>query len=147
MYAAMNLAASGQNNDAAGRLALRLLNSPGAPGTYRGQALMTLTRNQSKAHLSDIEKQIGDEAVVTTLSTAVGGKVTRYTITVGDLALAAAVQLTGQKVEDYHIQDRYKGSGPASTSYTRFHIPEDNRKEAATKYGWWRLKESIKAAK
>lgn len=147
MYAAMTLATNSQNVEAANRLALRLLAAPGAPGSYRGQAMMTLARTQSKDHLPALEKLIGDEAVVTTISTSVDGKIVRTTITVGDLALAAAVQLTGQKVEDYHINDRYKGSGPAAMSYTRYSIPEERRKEAATKYGWWRLKEGLKGAK
>lgn len=147
MYAAMNLASNGQNNEAAGRLALRLLRAPGAPGVYRGQAMMTLARLQSKDHLPALEKLIGDDTVVTTISTNVGGKIVRNTITVGDLALAAAVQLTGQKTDDYYIEDRFKGSSSSSISYTRYHIPEESRKHAATKYGWWKLKDGLKAAK
>ncbi|MDY3562491.1 hypothetical protein R5W23_003957 [Gemmata sp. JC673] len=147
MYAAMTLANSSQNQPAALRLAVRLLSAPGVPGSYRGQAMMTLGRYQSKEHLPVLERLIGDEGIVTTMSTNVNGVVTRYTITVGDLALVAAVQLTGQKIEAYHIQDRLKGSAATSISYTRFHIPEESRKEAATKYGWWRLKESLTAAK
>lgn len=147
MYSAMNLASNSQNNDAACRLALRLLAAPGAPGVYRGQAMMTLARLQSKEHLPALEKLIGDDTVVTTISTNVGGKLVRNTITVGDLALACAVQITGQKTDDYYIEDRFKGSSSSSVSYTRYHIPEESRKHAAAKYGWWRLKESLKAAK
>lgn len=146
MYSAMNLANNGQNPDAAVRLAARLLRAPGATGLYRGQALATLARLQQKDGLPAIEKFIGDETVITTLGVAGnGGPVVRHTITLGDMALAVAVQLTGQKVDDYHVEDRMKGSSSSAISYTRFHIPDERRKEAATKYGWWRLKEAVKA--
>ncbi|MBP3960263.1 hypothetical protein J8F10_33975 [Gemmata sp. G18] len=140
MYSALNLATNTQNNDAVGRMAVRLLGAAGAPAVYRGQAFAALVRLQSKEHLPAIEKFIGDAAVVTTITTNVGGNLVRTTITVGDMALAAAVLITGQKVEDYGIEDRLKGSATTSISYTRFSIPEDKRKDAAEKWKTWREK-------
>ncbi|AMV24535.1 hypothetical protein VT84_09065 [Gemmata sp. SH-PL17] len=140
MYTALNLATNTQNTEAAGRMAVRLLGTSGAPAAYRGQAFAALVRNKSKEHLPTVEKLIGDGTVITTITTNVGGNLVRTTITVGDMALAAAVLITEQKVEDYGIEDRFKGSGTASISYTRFSIPEDKRKDAAEKWKTWREK-------
>ncbi len=136
MYSAMTMATNAQNDAAAGRLAVRLLGAAGGPALYRGYAFTTLIRIGSKDHLPAIEKLIGDEAMVTRM--AINGKV--QTITVGDLALAAAALLTGQKLDTYHIEDRLKGSASTVTSYNRYSIPEDKRKEAAAKWKEWREK-------
>ncbi|MFM8274413.1 MAG: hypothetical protein ACKODX_19075, partial [Gemmata sp.] len=138
MYSAMNLASNAGSNDVAVRVAVRLLGSPSATPLYRGYAFNTLARTQSKEHLPAVEKLIGDETVVTTRSTNVGGQIVRTTITLGDMALAAAVTMTGQKVDSYHIEDHFKGNGTTSITYTRYSIPEDKRKDAAAKWKAWR---------
>jgi hypothetical protein len=140
MYSAMNLASNAGSHDVAARVAVRLLGNAGATPLYRGYAFNTLARTQSKEHLPAVEKLIGDETVVTNRTTNVGGKIVRTTITLGDMALAAAVTMTGQKVEDYHIEDHFKGSGTTSITYTRYSIPEDKRKDAAAKWKEWREK-------
>ncbi len=139
MYSAMNLAVNAGHNDVAGRVAVRLLSSAAAPAVYRGYAFNTLARIKSKEHLPAVEKLLGDETVATTISTNINGKLVQTKITVGDMALSAAVLMTGQKLEDYGIEDRLKGS-PTSISYTRYILPEEKRKDAAEKWKAWREK-------
>jgi hypothetical protein len=136
MYTAMNMATNSQNDAAAGRLAARLLGTAGAPAIYRGYAFTALIRINSKEHLPAIEKLIGDETMVTRM--AINGKL--QSITVGDMALAAAALLTGQKLETYHVEDRLKGSSSTALAYNRYSVPEDKRKEAAAKWKEWREK-------
>ncbi len=141
MYSAMNLATNAGSHDVAVRVALRLLGTAGATPVYRGYAFNTLVRAKSKEHLPAVEKLIGDETVVTTIGAGVvNGKQVLTTITLGDMALAAAALMTDQKVEDYHVVDRLKGSSTATITYTRFSIPEDKRKDAAAKWKEWREK-------
>ncbi|MBY0459268.1 MAG: hypothetical protein K2V38_18215, partial [Gemmataceae bacterium] len=128
MYSSMSLAASVGENGASGRLAVRLLGSAGAPVSYRGLAFTRLMQNPSKEHLPALEKLIGDNTVLS------------GTTRIGDLALVAAVTLTGQSLDDYHIVDRSKGVAVTSSSYTRYTIPDDKRKEAADRWKEWRAK-------
>ncbi|MCI0703609.1 MAG: hypothetical protein L0241_21215, partial [Planctomycetia bacterium] len=138
MYSALSMANT-LKMDAAGRLATRMIGMSGIPASYRGQALATLVRIGSKDHLPAIEKLIGDNSVMITLTTIVNGQPVQTHIQVGDTALAAAVLLTGQKLEDYGIEDRLKGN-PGTFNYTRYMIPEDKRKEAVAKWKAWREK-------
>lgn len=145
MYSALTLATTSQNDAAAGRVAARLLRTAGAPGLYRGQALAALVRLKSTDQLPAVERLIGDETVMTTIATNVGGQLVRHTITLGDAALAAAVQLTEQQPADYGFEDRFKGNA-TTNSYMRFRLSEDKRKSAAAQYGWWRLKRALESA-
>jgi hypothetical protein len=140
IYSAMNLANNGGNTEVATRLAMKLLNTSGATGFYRGQAITVLSKLPKQEFLPLIEKFIGDESVITTLSTSVNGKIVRTTIHMGDIALACAVVASGQKLEDYHIEDRFKNSPNAAISYTRYLLPDDKKKEAAAKWKEWREK-------
>ena len=148
MYAAMNLANNSQERRR-GRCGSRSGSwaPPARPRSYRGQAMMTLARLRSKDHLPAVEKLVGDETVVTTLSTNVNGKLVRHTITVGDMALAAAV--TAHRPERPRITASRTGTEGQRGDVGQLHaIPHPRgpkRKEAATKYGWWRLKQGLKA--
>src|SRR5207253_7194691 len=101
MYSALNLANNMQNTEAAGRLAGRLISTPGAQGVYKGQALATLVRLKMTDQLPAIERAFSDTTVLTTMIQIVNGKQERKSIEVRDAALAAAVVMTGQDPADY----------------------------------------------
>jgi len=66
LYSALNLATNMKNDDAAGRLAGRIMTTAGVVGVYKGQALTTLVRLKMTDQLPNIEKAFTDTSVVTT---------------------------------------------------------------------------------
>ncbi|MBN9121912.1 MAG: hypothetical protein J0I06_22685 [Planctomycetes bacterium] len=139
LYSALALANNLKNDEAAGRLAGRILNTAGIQGYYKGQALMTLVRLKDADHLAAIEKSFTDSTALTTTVKIVNGMQVRQTIEVRDAALAAALVLTGQNPEDYGFDAFPKGGPPgANFSYAWAKIHEDKRKEAFEKWGAWR---------
>jgi hypothetical protein len=115
-------------------IAIRLLATPGAM-TYRTRAASTLIRLGAKEHLPAIEKLMTDEAKLT----AIQGTTGIVEIQVRDVALATAVQITGQKPEDYGFAEQYPGSGLRS-SYANWYLPADKREAALDKWKAWRAK-------
>lgn len=141
MYSAMTLANNAQNNDAAGRLASRLMGAAGAPGIYKGQALATLVRLKQNDQMPNIEKAFTDTSVLTTTIKVVNGMQVRQSIEVRDAALAAAVIMTGQNPDDYGFDGFPKGGiGTNTFSYTWAKISDEKRKEAFEKWKTWREK-------
>ena len=61
-------------------------------------------------------------------------------VQVRDVALAAAVTLTGQQPEDYGFLSRYGGSGGfrSTTSYLNWYFPSGKRDAAFAKWAEWR---------
>lgn len=143
MYSAMNIANQAQNNDAAGRLAVRLLNAPGAQGVYKGLALATIVRLKMTDQLPAIEKAFSDASVLSTTIRVVNGVQVRQSIEVRDASLAAILVMTGQNPEDYGF-DAFPKTPTFSYSYAR--IADEKRTAAFMKYGWRQLKEGIKSS-
>jgi hypothetical protein len=135
----MSMANNMQMSDAAGRLAARLLTTPGAIGVYKGQALMTMVRLKMTDQLPAIEKAMTDTTVLTTIGKVIGGKVVRESIEVRDAALAAAIVMTGQDPTDYGFAALPKTAG-GTFSYTQAKIPDEERKAALEKWKEWREK-------
>jgi hypothetical protein len=142
LYSALTLANNMQNHDAAGRLAGRIMSTPGVPGYYKGQALTTLVRLKQTDQLPAMEKSFADSTALTTTVKIVNGMQVRQTIEVRDAALAAALILTGQNPDEYGFEGFPKGGAAGGTtfSYVWAKIPEDRRKEAFEKWNTWREK-------
>ncbi len=145
MYSAMNLANNAQNNDVAGRMAIRLLTSAGAPGSYKGLALTTIVRLKMTDQLPAIEKVFADATVLTTTIRVVNGMQVRQSIEVRDAVLAAVLVMTGQNPEDYGFDAFPKNPG-IGFSYSYARISDEKRAAAFMKYGWSRMKESLKSS-
>jgi hypothetical protein len=139
LYSALTLANNMQNDDAAGRLAGRIMTTAGVQGFYKGQALTTLVRLKMLDQLPNIEKAFTDSTTLTTLVKVVNGMQVRQTIEVRDAALAAALILTGQNPDDYGFEN-FPRSTTGAFSYTSAKLPEDNRKAAFEKWKAWREK-------
>jgi hypothetical protein len=140
LYSALNLANTMKNDDAAGRLAGRIMTTAGVAGVYKGQALTTLARLKMTDQLPNIEKAFTDTSVVTTSIKIVNGQQVRQSIEVRDAALAAALILTGQNPDDYGFEGFPKGTTGTTFSYVWAKIPDDNRKAAFEKWKEWREK-------
>jgi hypothetical protein len=139
LYAAYTLANNMQNHDASGRLAGRIMSTPGVQGFYKGQVLTTMVRQKATDQLPNIEKAFTDTTVLTTTIKVVNGMQVRQTIEVRDAALAAALVMTGQEPGDYGFESFPKNTG-VNFSYAWARIPEDKRKEAFEKWKTWREK-------
>jgi hypothetical protein len=144
MSNAMTVAANLGMPDHACRIATRLLVTPGGPAFYRANAATTLARHGTTAHLPLLEKVMADNAVLITIRRAVPGGAGNnpevIEIQTRDVALAVAVILSGQKVDDYGFVDQFPGNG-TNYSYTRFYFPDDARRKAALdKWNEWRAK-------
>ncbi len=139
LYQAFILASNMNNNDAVGRLATRLMTTPGVQGFYKGQALTTLVRLKMTDQLPAIEKAFTDNSALTTTIKVVNGQRIQQTIEVRDAALAAAVVMTGQNPDDYGFEAFPKNVG-ANFSYVWARIPEEKRKDAFEKWKTWREK-------
>jgi hypothetical protein len=139
LYTAFTLASSMRNNDAIGRLAGRIMSTPGVQGFYKGQVLTTMVRLKMTDQVANIEKAFTDNTVLTTTIKVVNGMQVRQTIEVRDAALAAALVLTGQSPQDYGFDSFPKNVG-TSFSYVWAKIPDEKRKDAVEKWKTWREK-------
>ncbi|QJW96215.1 hypothetical protein [Frigoriglobus tundricola] len=140
MYQAMTLATTMQNDDAAGRLAARMMAAAGTPGVYKGQALVTLVRLKAVDRVPMIEKAFTDTTALPT-NKVVNGMVVRDSIEVRDAALAAALVMTGQDPDDYGFEGFPKGTGQGGLfPYNLAKLPEAKRKGAFEKWKAWREK-------
>jgi hypothetical protein len=147
VYYATSIARNLGMNDAALRVAVRLFETKGAVGSYRGLVTATIAQLGTKAHVPMLERVMADNTVLTTVRRAVVNKegkqeVVAHEIQARDTALALALTLSGQKPEDYGFTDFYRTSGvnAGSFSYSRFYLPEDGRKAAFEKWKEWRAK-------
>ena len=142
LYSALTLATNMKNDDAAGRIAGRMMSTAGVPGYYKGQALTKLVQLKLTDQLPAIEKSFTDTTALTTMAKIVNGVQVRQTIEVRDAALAAALILTGQNPDEYGFEGFPKGGAVGCTtfSYVWAKIPEDKRKEAFEKWNAWREK-------
>lgn len=147
MYYAMTIAQTLGLNDASVRVAVRLFESKGAVVSYRGMAAARLAQLGTKEHLPLLEKAMADNTVIVTLRRQVVKKdgkseVVATEIQIRDVALAVSLILSGQKPEDYGFIDQHRASGVTGTSfsYTRFYLPDEDRKAAFEKWKEWRGK-------
>jgi hypothetical protein len=124
--------------DVAGRLAIRILQTPGLTGFQKSTAIANLVQSGAKQHLPLLEKAMTDTTVVTTMVRVVNGQQIRETIEVRDVALAGAILLSGQDPVDYGFE---KIAGAAGAfNYSRARIASDKRQAALEKWQQWREK-------
>jgi hypothetical protein len=119
----------------AAEVAIRLLATPGRP-TDRTRGATSLVRLGTKEHLPAIEKLMTDNAILVTLRPGSEFE-PAVEIQVRDLALATAVQLTGQKPEDYGFAEQYPG---VRNSYANWYVAPEKRDAAFAKWKAWRDK-------
>lgn len=147
MYQTMTIAGNLGLNEEGCRLGIKLLTMPGAVGTYRGMAATNLARLGNKDHIPLLEKALADTTVAYTVRENTAGKPIAerktHDVQVRDMALAVAVILSGQKLEDYGFVDNYRTTSGINTttySYNRYYIPDDQRKAMHEKWKAWRAK-------
>jgi hypothetical protein len=130
------------------RAAVRLLTIPGATAQNRALAANTLRSIGGREHIPLLEPAFEDTNVLT-MARPVRGRVNIMDdenipeIQVRDFALAVAIQLAGEKPEDYGFIDQLKENSAAINggigySYTRYYVPDDKRAAAFEKWKeWW----------
>jgi hypothetical protein len=143
MYQSMTVASNLGMTEQACRLGVRLLTSPGAVGSYRGLAATNLARLGNKDLIPQLEKSIGDATVGYTIRKHNPAKPTEpelHDVQVRDMALAVCVIHSGQKLEDYGFVDNLRQNGAIGNvySYSRYYIPEAERKAVFEKWNKWR---------
>lgn len=141
MYSALTLANNVKNEEAAGRLAIRMISTPGLQGVYKGQALTTIVRLKLTDRIPAIEKAFADATVLSTSIRIVNGKQVRQSIEVRDAALLAVLMMKGEDPGDYGF-DSFPRS-VTSFTYTSARLADEKRGAAFMKYGWEQLKASM----
>ena len=146
MYQVMNVASTLGLNEHGCRIGIRLLTAPGVVGAYRGLAAGNLARLGKKEHIPMLEKALADSSIAYTIRRAVPGKpndIESHDVQVKAMALAAAILLSGQKIEDYGFVDAFRASGAIANNtytYSRYYIPDAQRKAVHEKWNEWHAK-------
>jgi hypothetical protein len=152
MYQIVNIAGNLGLSEEGCRLGIRLLTTPGAAGTYRGMAAGSVARLGNKDHIPLLDKALKDTTVAYTVrsNATVGRPINEretHDVQVRDMALAVAVIVSGQKLEDYGFVDNLRASGGISGNtytYSRFYIPDDQRQAMHDKWKEWQVAETKK---
>ena len=139
MYTAMNQAAAMGLPKQGAVVAAKLLQLKGGAITYRFYAAFAIAKNGSKEHLSALESAFNDDAGLNQ-QRVVNGLVQQSQLQLRDMALAAAVLLTGQNAEDYGLVEQYKNQPGMQYMYSNWRLPEEKRKAAFEKWKDWRAK-------
>jgi hypothetical protein len=148
MYQSISIASNLGLNDQATRMAVKLMTAPGVPISYRGQGAMHLARLGTKEHLPLLEKSLTDATVAYTIRENVTNVPVQerptHDVQVRDMALAVSVLISGQNLDEYGFVDNLRSNGAlAGTktySYSRYYIPEADRKKMFEKWKAWREK-------
>jgi hypothetical protein len=140
MYTAMNQATQLGLTKEAADIAGRLLHAKGGIPTYRIYAAFAIAKNGAKGKLVDLESAFSDEAGLNIGGVVINGKVEARMVQVRDMALAAALLLTGQNTDEYGFTQQYKGQTGMQYTYSNWRLAEDKRKEAFEKWKAWRAK-------
>jgi hypothetical protein len=140
LYNAVTVSVRFDLPEAAG-CAVRLLDGPKVTSYYRGLALAVLSRSGTKEHLPSLEKCFDDETLYTKArpQAGQGGVNDSIDVRVQDMALAAAVLVTGQKPSDYYF---HEWTPPTSVSvksrYINYYVRSVDRAAAFAKFAEWR---------
>jgi hypothetical protein len=148
MMQATTIATSLNLPEQAIRLSARLLSTQDAIAPYRASAATTLARLGSKEHLPLLQKTLEDENILVSIRVSMPDKPASewktYDIQVRDVGLAVSLQLVGLNPEDFGFKDQYQRLQTAGVgrvgfggSYTRYYIPDENRKAAFEKWKNW----------
>ncbi len=140
MYTAMNQATSLGLPKHGTTIAAKLIKFKGATISYRFYAAFALARNKATEHLPALEDSFADEAALNLGGRVVNGVVERQQVQMRDMALAAALLLTGQDTAEYGFTEQYKNNPGMQFTYSNWRLPEDKRKAAFAKWKAWRSK-------
>lgn len=140
MYQAMTQATSFGLPKQGTAVAVKLIQMKGGITTYRMYAVFAIARNGAKEHLSALESVFADEAALNLGGRVVNGKVEAQQVQMRDMALVAALLLTGQNTEEYGFTEQYKNQTGMQYTYSNWRLPEDKRKAAFDKWKAWREK-------
>ncbi len=132
MNQAVNIARNLELPEGAG-VAARLAGLKTASSYTRAQAVMALSRMEAKEHLPTLESLLADDSVVMAGRRPV---VDADDIQLRDVALAAALLLTGQDPEDYGFSQRSRDVDSVRYTYSNWSIPADRRLAAVE---WWKV--------
>ena len=139
LYQGMNFATTLGLNDQAIGAAAKLVANTGGATSYRLYAVMTLARLEAKQHLPVVEALLTDETQPgARVVRFVGGQQVNHEAQVRDVALAAALLLTGQEPTDYGFTTQYGDSGPNKYNYMNWILAADRRAAAFEKWKAWR---------
>lgn len=134
LYWAVSQAERQGYNAQALRMAIRLFTSTGAPSVYRAQAASVLARLGDKDQIPLLEKAFEDAATISAVVRVVGANREQREVQVRDMALAMAIQLSGQKPEEFGFESNtYVGVANLSV-----YLPEGKRADAFKKWKEWR---------
>lgn len=140
MYLAMNQATSLGLQKQGAAVAVKLLQMKAGITTYRIYAAFAVAKTGVKEHLPALESAFSDEAALNLGGRVVNGVVERQQVQVRDMALVAALLLTGQNTEEYGFTEQYKNQTGMQYTYSNWRLPEDKRKAAFEKWKAWREK-------
>jgi hypothetical protein len=139
MYTAMNQATTLGLKKQGNTVAAKLVRFKGGIVNYRLYAAFALARNGAKDHLADLEAVVADEAALG-MPLAVNGVVQVNQIQMRDMALVAALLITGQDTEGYGFIELHKNRPGMQFTYANWRLPDDKRKKAFEKWKAWREK-------
>ena len=139
MYTAMNQAATMGLPKQGAAVAAKLVQLKGGTVVYRFYAAFALAKNGSKEHLGVLESAFQDESGLNQ-NRVVNGMVQMSQLQMRDMALTAAVLLTGQNPDDFGLVEQFKNQPGMQFMYSNWRLPDEKRKEAFEKWKAWRLK-------
>ncbi len=130
----------------------KIITTEGVYGYAKGQALMYLVQQKQKEEIPFLKGLLKDDTLVTTVW--FGGNVpnqppAQHQCLLRDVALAYLIQQTGQKMKDYGYSFP-PGFNPDiagnQLGYGNYAFATDEARSAAmVKFGFWQLKQSLKA--
>ena len=140
MYTAIDQATRLGLTKPGSNVAAKLVQLKDGIAIYRFYAAFAIARNGAKEYLPALEAVFTDEAALAE-NRFVNGKQEQTQLQVRDMALVAAILLTGQKTEEYGFVEQYKNPQVAMQfTYSNWRLPEEKRKEAFEKWKAWREK-------
>ncbi len=111
-----------------GPAVLKIAADPTASPMVRATALLGFSRLGTKDNLKDLEPFLKDAGTVATV--AFGGAGGRMTVQVRDVALSAALLMTGQSPKEFGFE-REAPTTATLTSYTYYGFSDDAKRDAA----------------
>lgn len=136
LYQGINLATSIGLSDLSLRMAVRLIEMPGAPVPYRANSVYLLTQSGNRDFIKVLEKSFNDTGEVVVFRGGPGGAVEQKSIQMRDVALAACIELAGQNPKEFGFADCSERFAYPS----QYQLTDDNRAPAFEKWNAWRTK-------
>ena len=119
-------------------LLLKLIDKKDANTYSRAQVIASLPKLGGKEHIRVLDQYLTDTTSVGKIQFGnAGGGVQSLEVQLRDVAMGVQIQMSGQKLADYGIENRFGGGG----SYYSYGFPDDEARAAAhKKWQEWRAK-------